>query len=114
MEPLIVVLVIAAVVIALFVFALKATRGGLIESMNEQGLTTKSGKFYAWSDLERIEFNVMKHRVSDQKKVQAVHFYFKTGKASAGYIMKNIASVIQKANELQVPKSERVVGMYVR
>jgi len=114
MGSLIVVLVIAGAVITLFVLLLKSTRGGLIESMNDQGLTTKSGKFYPWTDLERIEFNLLKHRVADTKKVQAVHFYFKNGKASAGYIMKNIQSVIQKANELQVPKSERIVGVYVR
>jgi len=114
MGPLIAVIVIAAIVTALFLLLLKNMRGGLIESMNDQGLITKSGKFYPWTDLNRIEFNVMTHRVSDQKKVQAVHFYFKTGNASAGYIMKNIQSVIQKANELQVPKSEKVVGMYVR
>ena len=114
MGQLIAVIIIAAVILSLFILLLKSMRGGLIETMNDQGLTTKSGKFYAWPDLQRIEFNVMTHRVSPEKKVQAVHFYFKNGKASAGYIMKNIQSVIQKANEMQVPKSEKVVGMYVR
>jgi len=111
---LVLIFIVIAVFIFFFILFLKSTRGSLIEKIDDQGLTTKSGKFYPWEELDRIEFNILKHRASDKKKVQAVHFYFKTGKASAGYIMKNIDAVIQKADQLQVPKSERVVGMYVR
>ncbi|HEX5036761.1 MAG TPA: hypothetical protein VFX30_06350, partial [bacterium] len=87
---------------------------GLIKTFDDKGLTTKAGRFYPWTDLQRIEFQMLEHRVAKTKKVQAVHFYFSNGKASAGYIMKNIDQVIRKADELKVPKSEKVVGVYVR
>ena len=114
MGQLIFVCVVAAGVIALFILFLKSTRASLIKTIDEKGLTTNSGSFYPWGDLQRIEFNMLEHRVAKTKKVQSVHFYFVNGKASAGYIMKNIGAVIQKAEQLQVPKSEKVVGIYVR
>ena len=108
------ILLIAAFLIFLFVLFLKSTRASLIQTIDDRGLTTKSGKFFQWSDLERIEMNLLQHRVNPQKKVQSVHFYFKTGKASAGYLMPIIQAAIEKANQMQVPKSEKVVGLYVR
>jgi hypothetical protein len=114
MAQLIVVCIIAAGVIALFVLLLKSMRGPLIKTIDEKGLTTNAGRFYPWGDLQRIEFNMLEHRVAKTKKIQSVHFYFTNGKASAGYIMKNIDAVIQKAEQLQVPKTEKVVGLYVR
>ncbi len=110
----VVILFIFAVFIGILILFLKSTRGSLIEKMDDQGLTTKSGRFYHWNDLERIEFFLATHRVSDKKKVHSVHFFFKTGKVSAGYLMRNIDAVIEKANQLQVPKTEKIVGAYLK
>lgn len=106
--------IIAAGVVFLFVLLLRSMRAGLIKSLDDQGVITKGGRFYPWTDLQRIEFQMLEHQVVKTKKIQAVHFYFSNGKASAGYIMKNIGEVIRKADEMKVPKSEKVVGTYVQ
>ncbi len=81
---LIVILIIVGVLVGLFILALKATRGSLIAKLDDQGLTTKSGKFHKWSDLQRIEYFLLKHRAAEKKKVHSIHFYFTTGKTQNG------------------------------
>jgi hypothetical protein len=50
----------------------------------------------------------------EDKKIHSLHFYFKKGRATANYLMHNIGYLIEIANELQVPKTEKTVGYYKR
>ncbi len=101
-----------ALLIVFVVFLLKSVRAKMVDKFDDLGLTTRSGKYYLWPDLLRIEYFFALDRANKNKKIHSLHFYFKDGKASVGYLMPNIGLLIEKANQLQVKKSEKTVGYY--
>jgi len=108
----IVIVSLLVLLIVTVVLLLKNVKGKMISKFDNLGLTTASGKYYLWADLNRIEYFMAVNRFSKEKKVHSLHFYFKEGKASIGYLMPGINSVLQKANELKVQKTEKIVGYH--
>ena len=101
--------------IVFVVFYIQWEKAKLIERFDTVGLTTKAGKYYAWSDLLSIRYSmtVSKYTYED-KKIHSLHFYFRKGRASVNYLMHSIGHLIEIANGLQVPKTEKTVGYYKR
>ena len=110
----VIILSVLGLFVLLVILFMKSVRGKMIEKFDDTGLITKSGKLFPWTTLLRIEYFFALDRTNKNKKIHSLHFYFKEGKASVGYLMRDINRLIQKANQLQVPKTEKTVGYYVK
>lgn len=99
-------------VIIWLIFFLRAIRRKLIAKIDDLGVTTKSGKYYLWSNLDKIEYRIMQNRKGNLARVHSIKFHFKDGIASVGHLMPIITQLNEKANQLQVPKTEKLVGYY--
>lgn len=110
-------LVIAIIIIigcVLLLRLLRKRRKMVIIKIDSTGITTLSGAFFKWNELQEIVFDVAykKNGVPKEERVTGIRFYFPNERLYTKYVMPNFQLMLVLAMQVPVQKKNRFTGEY--